>query len=344
MSLDQEKPLSEFSTGQLQAVLDGRSKAVGLDRAVSVLLQRSVDAPLPIVEQILRTQKTPETRIAGLNSLGKRVSAEGQEFLLNALTTKDPQETRAAVWALAKTADAKALSVLDRHAKSKSKDIERTIRRAQRLIGFRNGLDQYRFAPGDFGKVPRLKREKTTPMKIAALSEEKFALHAKRIREEAPADKFQFKTALEMTCQRKTLWLVGTEQLGQGAEIDRVLEKPTVPMAIFGYAYCSDRPYLYGYVLSQPTKTGADLLITRSKGQETHVGKLSADRNGLKFQLDALSTRFAPAARIAGRIDRQKGLEVSEALVSTDVAPVAKLRRAPQLVKAVPQRPSEPAN
>jgi len=325
MSLDQEKPLNQISTNQLRAVLDGRSTQVGLDRAV----------------QILRTQTSPETRIAALNALGKRVNSDAQNLLLNAMRTKDPQETRAAVWALAKTADTRALSTLDRYANSATKDIQKTIHRAQRLIAFRNGLDTYRFSRDALGKVPRLKQDETTAMKVAPLEGEQFARHAKRIREEAPADKFRQSEALELTCQRKTLWLVGTEQLGKGAQIERLLETPAVPMAIFGYAYCSDRPYLFGYVLSQPTKTGADLLITRSKGQETHVGKLSADRNGLKFQLDALRTRFAPAARIIGRVDRKRGLDVSEALVSRDTKPIAKLRRAPQTVKVPALIPSD---
>ena len=330
---DREKPLDKFSDRSLMAIMDGAAGEIGAARAANELLRRAKEDPLPVVDRIFSTHREPELRIAAINVLGQRESTKGQEFLIQNVAGKDIHERRAAIWSLAKTGGPEVLDRLDTVAKREGKgELAPTLDRARRLIAFRHGIDRYPFDPKTVGKPATLRKDKSQPMEVGTLSPETLVRHSARMRDEAPALDFRrTRAAVSLTCMKKTLWLVGTATVSKGRDLSHLLETPAVPMAIFAFAHCTNRAYLYGYVLSQPSGRGADLMVTGIKGQETHIGRMSLKSGAAEFSLRALSTRFAPAAKIAGQMDPQRGLEVSEALVSGNLAPVANLRRSPRL-------------
>ena len=106
-------------------------------------------------------------------------------------------------------------------------------------------------------------------------------------------------------------------------------------MAIMGYAHCSDRPYLYAHVLSQPTEDGIELFVSRLNGEITHYGTGKFLGNTVSFDLAAVVTRFAPAIKVNGTFSAEDGvLKLIDAVTLQDTREQALLARRPRRVES----------
>jgi hypothetical protein len=143
--------------------------------------------------------------------------------------------------------------------------------------------------------------------------------------------------ATQVVCLKQPLWLMPSKLAV--SEPGALMERPAVAMAIFSHNGCTGVPFLKSYVLTEPTRGGgADIFVTRLRGQPTHVGEAKVTRGGLSFEMAALQTRYDPAAEIAGTVSRDGVLKLDLARVSADVAQMAEQRLQPSETGEAPVR------
>lgn len=329
-NLDQERRLKEFSNQELLSAIKGQTSKVSEVLATRALLGRTKGRSLATAVEILEHQKKPDLRIAAFRSLGQAIDPRAQKVLIDNLGARDQAELRSVVWSLAKIGDAEALKKLGQVNLRGREDLSDSVEGAKRLLAFRNGITGMEFDGRKLAKVGKIPSQSAQKMEVRQISKASLEQHRAHILTEVPGVDLTKNAVVGLTCLRKQLWLVNASKVED--DLKNLLEKPNIPMAIFGYAHCSDRPYLHAYVYAQPSRTGAKLFVTRLRGQTTHAGELKLKGNEIEFELNALQTRFSPPATIAGSMKRGGKLEVSKAEVSNDTEAMAKLRRQPKLV------------
>lgn len=330
-SLDQQRTLKQFTNSQLLAILDGRSSKLSAQRAATAIFARNLPNRVEVAELILRKQEEPESRIAAIHNLGRIIDSEAQNLLEKNLRTLDIAEKNSTIWSLAKIGDVRALERLRQIDTGGDEKLEVSIRRAQRLIAFRNGVEGFEFDARRLPRVARLPDTDTQVIKVTRLTRERLDPYQQRLAAQLPGIKLSEKGAVQLNCLKKQLWLLKSAELEKRGWNKAVLKRPNIPMAIFGYAHCTNRPYLQGYVYAQPMRGGAKLFVTRSRGQTTHSGRLREKGNDLVFELSGLRTRYSPPARLSGRLGRTGSLKIEDAIVHSLTSSVAKLRQTPGL-------------
>lgn len=332
-NLDQEKRLKEFTNQDLLRSIQGRQInqiKVNETKATRTLLSRNKGRSTAVAAEVLKHQRTPEARIAAIQSLGHAIDPSAQKVLVSNLGSRDRAELRSTIWSLGKIGNADAFKKLSRVNLNGHEPLKEAVEGAKRLLAFRNGITGMEFDVRKLAKVAKIPTNTGQKMEIARIPTEILARHATHMKTEVPGISLTQKSVVALTCLRKQLWLVNAAETE--TDLKLLLKRPNIPMAIFGYAHCSERPYLHAYVYAQPSAGGAKLFVTRLRGQTTHAGTLKIEGNDVNFELSALTTRFSPAAFIAGTMKRGGTLNISNAKVSNDLSRVAKLRRTPKLV------------
>lgn len=328
-------PLRGLAEGEL-------ARAIRLDRtapqqvrprgALAELARRDIKAAVgPAMSLLADRRVAPDDRLEAARTLGHVPTAEARRSLVAALETDELVVRREAIRGLGRIGGPNELQTLDRLHRGAGGPLTETVRASQRLIAFREGIEGFRFARPGRREAPPALGEKTRPMTARPVGRDLLSTVAERMAYEAPAMKFDLDSALEVECLGNTLLIVHTEEATGRAGADRLARAPAIPMALMAYAHCSERHYLYGYVMTQPAGDRLEIFVTRLRGQPTHFGEARLDGGRTGFTLSALRTALAPPADLAGRYDTASGaLTFERALVSTETAGMLALRQRPR--------------
>ncbi len=302
--------------------------------AIRSLLGRERARPVEAARLILERVSDSDDKIAAIHALGKVRQPEAQAMLFEQLRSQDVHVLRASIWALAKTGDKEALERLQQ-VPDRQPALKQSLLAARRLLAFRLGVKGFGFEESELPKLEDPPQEKLREMKIQEVEGDRLRRFEAKIRAEAPGLDLRIGPATEINCLGKPLWVVPSRMTAE--EPERLTENPAVPMAIFAYDFCTDAPYLKAYVMSEPIRGGAAFYVTRLRGQVTHRGEAKINGPSLKFSLQALRTRFDPAAAMEGELDRAGVLKVTRAVVSESFERQLALRGKPKESKEAPR-------
>ena len=336
---DTERKTLGFSNSELRGAIERPSRQLSSAQAARGLLSRERLRPVAAAQLILNANSALDSKIAAIHALGRTRQRGAQDLLVETLKSPDISILRAGVWSLAKSGDREALEQLKRVDTSRRPAIKNTLAAAQRLLAFRLGVTGFGFDARTLPSPVPLPRDKLREMKIGRIDGERLEKLQRKIDADAPGLNLRIGPATEVICLSKPLWLIPSKQvIEQPHDLE---EKPSVPMAIFSYDGCTAAPYLKAYVMSEPTLSGIALYVTRLRGQVTHRGQIQLERGGASFKLNALDTRYDPAAAMEGTLGRDGIIKVESAVVTESFARQAELRRKPRESAPAPAGPAD---
>ena len=334
---DVEDETRSLTTGMLAEIVRGRTGPVDPSRAARALLGRNQMRPVESAELLLGGREVdPDTKRAAIKALGRSTERGAQELLLGALREPNPHVLRDAVWALARVGDGAALEALTRVDLRRRPALSDDLVAAQRLLAFRLGKPGFGFREARLPERAELGGANLKEMKVSEVKAEVLEANRKIIALESGGIEVAIRDVTEVVCLNQALWLLPTERAVEAP--GRLMEAPAVAMAIFSHNGCTGKPFIKSYVLSEPDGNGAELFVTRLRGQVTHRGRLTQTRGGMAFELEALKTRYDPAARITGMMTPQGDVRIEQAQVSADLDKLAERRLKPNVTTPAPQR------
>lgn len=328
-------PLRGLAEGEL-------SRAIVLDRnapghvrprgALAELARRDLRAAVaPATTLLADARAAPDDRIEAARTLGHVTAPEARRSLVKALETDDLAVKREVIRALGRVGGPDELQALGQVRVPSAGALADSVRASQRLIAFREGVEGFRFARPGRREAPPALGDRVQPMAARPVGRDLLAAAASRIAYEAPALRVDLDSGVEVECLGSTLLILHTVEATGRTAAERLRRAPAIPMALMAYAHCSERHYLYGYVMTQPTDDRLEIFLTRLRGEPTHFGEAKLDGAEAAFTLSALRTALAPPAEIAGRYETASGLlRIDRAMVSTDTAPMLALRQRPR--------------
>lgn len=331
----------DLSDVELRAeVLSGLEGRLNPARALAEFAVRQPDAGLEEAARALEDRKsTPDLRRVAIETLGRSTGKVARAALVANLGTKLPAEQRDTLRSLGRIGGPEELEVVQSLRPGLEVTLAGTAVAAARLIAFRHGIPGVEFkrpTARDRIELPDdgLKEMKSQPANPEEVMRTKLLV---------PGLKLIPENVVEMQCLGARLWFVNTDSLREGG-LDRVREVPQVAAVIMAYGECPGGFYHSGYVMSQPGEDGAELYVTRLRGDVTHFGTAKIGRGAASFEVEALRSRLAPAARLSGAFaGAEGGMRFERALVSTDRKPQLELRRGPGLIAERPRLEREPA-
>lgn len=341
---DTEREILEFSNAELKRAIARKDPRLSVTRAVRGLLSRERLRPVEAASLILEQEVSNDNKIAAIHALGRTQQRGTQELLSQTLKSQDLPILRATLWSLAKTGDESALERMGQIDIKKHPKIAKDVVSARRLLAFRLGVDGFGFKNTDLPKTARLAGSDLREMEIKSIKGATLAKHERNIRAAAPGLDLRIGPATEINCLGKPLWIIPTNMAAQ--EPETFAKRPGVVMAIYSYDGCTEAPYLKAYVMSEPGRDGIDLFVTRGRGQVTHKGRAKLEGRVASFELEALETRFDPAAKLEGSFGNKGVFKIEQALVSPAFDLQAKLRSQPREAPVIELGGSvrEPAN
>lgn len=297
-------------------------------RAATTLLGRNQLRPVDSARLILKAPEvTVDEKRAAIKALGRSTERGTQELVVESLSDPNPHVVRDAAWSLARIGTRDTMRSLAQVDARGSETLKADVEAAQRLLAFRLGEPGFGF---DKRRLPRkapMPRENLLDMKVSQVKRQLLEKGERIITLEAAGLDLVRDKATQVICLKQPLWFLPAKITAE--EPEALMDRPGVAMAIFAHNGCTGVPYLKSYVLTEPTRGGADIFVTRLRGQPTHVGKATVSRSGVSFEMGALKTRFDPPAEISGEIDRSGRIKLETARVSADVSAIAKQRLKP---------------
>lgn len=310
MADDQGPALSELAPAELARVVerpDGGARLRAL--AAKELARRDPAAATPLLARVVVDDAAPaDLRSVAAVALGRQAEV-GQEAALGAaLAAREPLVVRRAAEALGRIGGREALAALKRTSLPEEPAATRALGFAKSLIAYRLGLDEERLT----APPPAPLRGEGAPLAIAPATEPLKAEVAERLPRELPAVAVRVAAALRVACERQELVVL------PAAAPAPLLRSSAVAAVAMKRAHSLGRFATHLYVLSHPV--GDDRLAlfgVRPDGTITHTGEAWPGENGLQFRLEALATPYADPMRIAGHIDADGGIAITEARAAT---------------------------
>lgn len=334
--LDREKTLTSVTISELKKAVEGLSDDIPSDRALDTLLHKRMAGKPQLLRSTIATSQDESLRIVALRGLGMNSNDVARNALTELLTNRSIPELRVTIGSLAKIGKESELESLKSFRSTAPSVLKPRINAAIRLIAFRNGIDTERVKKPASADIRRPRAGTGVDMKIGAVSAQELKRFSRRLGEEVPGVNLSLNRAVEAVCLKQTVWLMHNRSIESVNGIKALQRSPQVAMAIMGYAHCSDRPYLYAHVLSQPTDQGIELFVSRLNGEITHFGEGKFDSSKVNFDLASVVTRFAPAISISGQFDGGNGvLTLATAVTQKDTTEQEKLSRRPKLVESI---------
>lgn len=334
LGADQAGPLEQTGEPEIIAAVRGANAEIPPSAAIGELVRRDARGALSALSAVVRDADVPpDAKSAAIRALGHYTEDEAQSALLDALRSDRPGEVRSAAESLARVGDKEALEVLTSLRLRDDDPARRSVDAAARLIAFREGVEGYGFGRPARRQILRVDPARSIELAVKPVRSGEIEVAMTKIRREVPKIELSSTRALEVDCLGDRLWLMHQAGLERRGGLAPLAEAPTVPMVIMAYAECTERFYLYAYVLSQPDDGGCELYVTRLRGEVTHFGRGEVSDDSVTFELQSLNTRFARPAELAGVFKGATGeLSLRTAQVSTIVPKEQEPRRRPALI------------
>lgn len=330
---DIEDSTRGFTSDALRQIVRRGDGQISKSLAATTLLGRNQRRPVEAARLILEDDANTDTKRAAIKALGRSQERGVQDLLMANLRDPNPHILRDTVWSLARVGDRNGLEKLKQVDPRRNESLRADLEGAQRLLAFRLGQKGFGFDKDKLPKTAEMPREGVKAMEVSQVKAELLETSQKIIELETAGLEMDARSATQLVCLKQALWLMPGKLAVENPE--ELMERPGVAMAIFSHNGCTGAPFLKSYVLSEPdgSGNGAQIYVTRLRGQPTHSGHIRVSRAGLSFQMAALRTRFDPAAKIAGHIRPGGTFDITEAEVATMVDAQAKLRRTPTEMK-----------
>lgn len=331
LGADQEGPLEKAGEAEIFSAVRGANPAISPALALGELVRRELPGITAALVEVMREPSSAsKVKSTAIHELGRRIDPQAKAVLIETLHADLPEEVRMAADSLGKTGDEEALRALTELKLPDDHLARRTVGVAARLIAFRNGIDGFRFKRPDMRQILELGSARSVEMESRPVEPGQIEANLKRIKREVPGIELAREHALEVECLGNRLWLMHQAEIEGAGGLTRLAEVPGVPMVAMAFADCTERLYLYAYVMSQPGEKGVELYATRLRGEITHFGEALVDADKASFKLQALNTRFAPAIELEGTFSRPNGeLSLATARVSKAVLENQEPRRRP---------------
>ncbi|MEL6126947.1 MAG: hypothetical protein AAFR57_11240 [Pseudomonadota bacterium] len=322
----------DLSDVDLRAVVEqGGREFLSPARAFVELSARQPKEALEDAAKVLQNHRAaPDLRRAAIETLGRTPTREAGAILAENLRAEKPAEVRDTLRALGRIGGKAELAAVRRMRVPGGSPLFRDVEASARLIAFRNGLDGVRIKRPGTRDLIGPPSDKVQEMPSRPVKDEALRPRAKEVQRAVPGIKLALDRAVELECLGARLWFYNSAALRDGG-IDKAREVPQIPMVIMGHAACPSHMFLYGYVMSQPGDEGLELFVTRLRGDVTHFGQVRLSRQDAKFELEALRSRLAPPATLAGGYKAASGaLSFERAIVSTDRSAQLEMRLDPR--------------
>lgn len=329
---DEQKSLASLKPSILLEAVAGNVENISPFLALNEFIGRKTGDRVEQLTQVLNKQEDPELLAVAIRGLSLQVDPCAQKALLGKLSTCETGVRRQILFSLGKIGDQAALKKLENLALEDSDSLLTTQQFAKRLIAFRCGLQGYEFKSHEYQRADNSKQAPTREITSSPIPNKLLKFHKDRLNNEVPGIEFSQKGAIEFSCLKKDMWLILNKELETDAGFEKLKTRPYIPMVVMAYAYCTDRPYLYGYVFSQPSDAGVELMITRLRGQITHMGAATLCDKSASFELQALKTRFAPEGVLKGTFHQTK--EALTQLNGSDFKKMGESSREPKIVQS----------
>lgn len=335
-SLDTERSLTSVRISDLISAVEGQQTAIAPERALNTLLHKRMTGKSELLQGILATSNDEALRLVALRGLGMLSQIESRKSLTDNLAALPLVEARVAVSSLGRIGGPSELDALTVYRTNANTSLLPRIDASRRLIAFRHGLDTMRIKTPEADLIRQPRVDEGRRMLIGAVNATTLKGFSRRIREEVPGIELSLDRAVDAVCLKKRIWFMHNRKSTSATGIGNLQKKPQIPMVIMGYADCSDRPYLFAYILSQPADDGVEFFVARLNGAISHFGNGTISGDEVKFVITAIKSRFAPAARIAGKFSGADGiLDLEEALTLEDTSEQATLARRPQMIDSL---------
>jgi hypothetical protein len=331
---DQEGPLNQIGEPEIIAAVRGVNAEISPSAAIHELVRRDARRALTSLGEVIRDPDAPtEAKSAAIRELGHHGEADAQRALLDALQSDRRGEVRSAAESLARVGNKEALEVLTSLRLNEDDPARRSVDAATRLIAFRAGVDGYRLERPARRQIMRVDAAHSVELAVKPVRTGEIEAVMTEIRREVPKIELSSTRAMELDCLGDRLWLMHQEGLEGEGRLAPLAQTPAVPMVIMAYSGCTERPYLYAYVLSQPEDGGCELYVARLRGQVTHYGQGRISDDSLSFELQSINTRFARPAELTGVFNGVTGeLSLRAAQVNRGVPQGQEQRRRPTVI------------
>jgi HEAT repeats len=344
---DQESLPESVSDEQLVAVLEGRAPAraagraeIGKVDAIKELARRRSSGRTEVLARVATEAEEPEeVRTAAVVELGHEDSRAARDALTAALRSGDPAVARRAAEALGRVGEESALEALE------SAEVPGPARRsaqfARSLLAYRLGRDAHRIPRPAADAELDLEAADTEPVDVRAPDPTELTRALTDLARDLPGFTRSTAGARVLTCDDVEYLVVLNGELRDREALRRIQERPAMPAVVVKLAGGLDRFYLHAYVLTHPTGSALELLVSRTTGDVTHVGSARIEGSRASFSLRAVATPLAVPVQLEGTLDTERmELTIERALAQRNIDRARQGGRQPRRVDVL--APSDP--
>lgn len=290
------------------------NQSINRKRAVNAFIQVANDKEFSsTLEKILQDSTEEDaTRIAAASGLGKYGDKKSEKTLIKVISETSGHLQREVIKALGRIGTEKSLQAFAKLSKNREPGMAQTLSFAKTLISYRN--DDITIEPEDIknslgGQWVTQKPDKLTKKQLQAgiptLGANTYGI------------KLSDNIGYEISCGNITNTLFMSNEFKSGKILNNLNNKSQIAGIVAIRNPKEVISTVRHIVLTNPTKTGADILITRTSGELVYMGEVKMDGKVTRFTIRDIGNTARPTA-ISGTI--------SEDEIEFDISTVSKHR------------------